>query len=503
MINKIKLVSIILWLLLTTFMLNLNSYAENIDNIEYTKNLSIDEELVIDLNKIHESLEEEYQATINFEWDIRWASTRSWNIFNRKFTSIWEKEISLNVYKQELWEKTLILNKNISLYIYKESLPVIFDSNISKEDILGFINNWKENWVYIYSLWEISENNISTQNFLNRFKKYKSTSWVKSDYILIWWKKDFLLSVVSKLNKDIFDSSYDKKINIVMMSSFNINVLQNYLNNFLSDKKWIDRIILTDDSSRFNLIKVPSKIADLTLMLKNNEYNFLELNIVPQIDNFLFISKFINNLSNKWFNAKNIYIIIIIPFILFLLSFTKHFLWFSPIWIMIPISLTLLIFKVWLIISLILLIILLLVNMALWKITNRYTLLYTPKISLIITINIIVFFIVVNWLYSYDMIDSSLNDTIFIIFFIIISERLITIVLWKDFSEYKYNLLNTVVFSSIVYLFLNIDILKIFILAYPEIILALIPLNFIIWKFTWLRVTEYLRFKEVIKNIEE
>jgi hypothetical protein len=33
--------------------------------------------------------------------------------------------------------------------------------------------------------------------------------------------------------------------------------------------------------------------------------------------------------------------------------------------------------------------------------------------------------------------------------------------------------------------------------------LLLIPLNFIVWKFTWLRVTEYFRFREVIKSIEE
>jgi hypothetical protein len=34
-------------------------------------------------------------------------------------------------------------------------------------------------------------------------------------------------------------------------------------------------------------------------------------------------------------------------------------------------------------------------------------------------------------------------------------------------------------------------------------ILGLIPLNFLIGKFTGLRVTEYFRFREVIKTVEE
>jgi hypothetical protein len=28
-------------------------------------------------------------------------------------------------------------------------------------------------------------------------------------------------------------------------------------------------------------------------------------------------------------------------------------------------------------------------------------------------------------------------------------------------------------------------------------------LNFLIWKFSWLRVTEYFRFREIIQSVEE
>jgi len=50
---------------------------------------------------------------------------------------------------------------------------------------------------------------------------------------------------------------------------------------------------------------------------------------------------------------------------------------------------------------------------------------------------------------------------------------------------------------------LEIAALQVFILAYPELIIICAPLSFLIGRFTGLRVTEYLRFKEIIKNIEE
>lgn len=90
-----------------------------------------------------------------------------------------------------------------------------------------------------------------------------------------------------------------------------------------------------------------------------------------------------------------------------------------------------------------------------------------------------------------------------IIFFILIAEKLINIIIWKEFWEYKIPLLNTIIFSIFSYLFFSINFIKTFILAYPETIILIIPILFFIWKFTWLRVTEYFRFKEIIKSIEE
>jgi hypothetical protein len=47
------------------------------------------------------------------------------------------------------------------------------------------------------------------------------------------------------------------------MSSFNIDILQKYLQNFTSNKIWINDAILIDESSKYEILKSPNNIKSL------------------------------------------------------------------------------------------------------------------------------------------------------------------------------------------------------------------------------------------------
>ncbi len=485
--------------------INITQWAEdtNIENeINYKKNIEIWNNLVIDITEIKNNLEEKFWERISVEWTIKWWEKELWNIFEKNFENTWDKEINLSIYRWNTNNKNIIIEKDINIFVYKKSSILLFDSAIDKNEIINIENLAKESWIYINKI-EINSKDINSSKILENIVKYQKTTITPSTYVSVWWGKEFLLNVLSKLNKEISLSSYDNKINFILVSSFNIDVLKNFLNNFISNKTWINEIIMINETSKFQIIKYPTSIKLLKEELIANEFNFIELNPNIQINNALFISKFINNLSLKWFETKDIYLLLIIPFLLTWISIFKHLIWLSPLWITIPIFIVLLFFKLWLIPSFILLFIIFLLNLLLAKLLNRYTLLYTPKMSFISIINILVIIITINLMYNYNIISIDIENSIFIILLIIISERLISIILSKEFIEYRTNLVNTLIFCLITYLFFNINIVDTFLLAFPEIIMILIPINFMIWRFTWLRITEYFRFKEVIKNIEE
>jgi len=510
-----KIIYIILIFIFTiTFSKNIlaNTIYDNVKNysIEYKKNILIWESFEIDITKPKNYLEKKYNIKLALEWNIKWEESISWDKFTKNFDTVWDKTIVLNIYKilekpedkssikQKEEIKEFLLRKEINIFIYKDIIAIIFEEELW-EKIEDFKNKAKDHWTFIYEIWRIWNNKIDKINYIQNILEYENLYNIKSNYISIWWSKDFLFNILSQINSNI----KNKKLDIVLISSYNINILNKLLQNLISNKEWINNIILLDELSISQIIKNPNNISLLEKEIKKNNYDYINLNSSSNIHDFLFISKFVNILSNEWFYLLNIYIILLIPFLLILVSIFKHIIWLSPIWILIPISISILFFKIWILATSIILIWFLIVNLLSTKIISKYRLHYTPKIGLFAIINIIFLILLINILYSKNLIDIDNNDIIILILFILIAEKIIILILSKSFREYKRWLLSTFLFWIISFLIFSETTIKTFILAYPESILFLIPISFILWKYTWLRINEYFRFKEIIRSIED
>ena len=497
---------IILILCLTTLNLNV-LFAENnieettktnsnnlaLEDIWIAENIQLNEKLKIDLSSIEDKLQKYHNSKILFEWNIPWENTKNWAIFEKQFENFWEKEINLSIYKISWANKELITNNKIKVFVYNTEITIVFQKDLEGK-INNFISKSKESWVFIN---EVTLEKVEIEKY--DFKENITKNLDNEKYLIIWWSKEFIFDTLSKINTE----NLKKAVNIVWISSFNINILQKYLHNFTSNKSWINKAILLDESSKYEVLKQSESIINLENEIIKNNYEYIDLDSKSTINEALFISKFINNLSNKWFSTENIYIVLIIPFLLLGISIFKHLIGLTPTWILIPVVITLLFIKLTIIPTFVLIVIFFLTNILLSKVITKYSLHYTPKITMLTIINIIVFIITINIFITYNLINIEINDIMFIIFFILIAEKLINVIVSKEFWEYKNTLVNTLLFSILWYLIFSFTITKTFILAYPEMILLLIPLAFIIWRFTGLRVTEYFRFKEVIKSIEE
>ena len=497
-LKKIYALIIGLFLMLMTQSVWAENLVINENIFEYKKNISIDESLKIDLSDLKNTLEEE---NIILEWSSEWEETVSGEVFEKNFEKTGKKEISLSVFSNETGEKRFILSSQIDAFVYDVSVPFIFSDKIEQQKIDDFIEVAGQSWVYMHNMWVYKEKELLDTDFSEILSQYKWYSSAPSDYIWIWWEKEFIFSVLSKINT--LNIPADRKLNIVAISWFNTNILKNYLNNFVSNKNSIWNVVIMNDSVKFQIVKNPASTSMLESELENNWYDFLKIEPGNDVSEVMFVSKFINNLSNKGFSTSDIYILILLPFLFTLVSFFKHFIWISPMGLIITVLFSVLFFKVWALASTVVMASLLFINLWISKLISKQTLLYTPKISFIIVINIVIFTAIMNLLFKYSILDVNLSDTIYIILFIIVSERLINVIVSKEFREYKNNLTNTFIIAIFAYMIFSIAFVKVFILAYPEIIILLAPANFIMWRFTWLRITEYLRFKEVIKSIEE
>lgn len=492
--------------LLTSISLALfhSTYAYEVD---YEKNIPITETLQITTSELkNEILNNGYKNPV-FEWELSWVGKKKWEVFERTFEKSGEKIISLRVFvdnPEKTEEKAEIFFQEMQVLVYEKSIWIIFDKAILEQDIEEFIDIGKKSWVLISPIFSSDVEWLEAIHLDEKIKNFDTYArWIRSDYIVVWWEKDFLFSVLSKVNDELESVLKEKKINIVLISNFNIDILKSFLKNVFLNNKIFNKVILIPEEARFQTINAPEKINLFEESLNKSKHNFVDLTNENKVSEFLFISKFINRLSEKWFDSKWIYILLIIPFVLTAIWFFKHFIWLSPIWVIIPTIVTVLLFKLWFLLGTWILLAITGLNLILWMLFWKYNLQYTPKINIITITNIFFLIIVFNILFYYNLLSLNTSDSLFLILFIVIIERFISIVISKEFREYRGSIFNTYLIWIVCFWFFQIAYVNIFLLAYPEILLLLIPINLLIWKFTGLRVTEYFRFREIIKTVEE
>ena len=100
----------------------------------------------------------------------------------------------------------------------------------------------------------------------------------------------------------------------------------------------------------------------------------------------------------------------------------------------------------------------------------------------------------------YGVIDVRSISIFPILLFILLSDRIMTIFLERDFIETIQTTIITLFLAILGFLLLTWTQLRFFVLVYPESILLLIPINIMIGRYFGLRMMEYIRFQPILRH---
>jgi hypothetical protein len=464
----------------------------------------------IDISDLDEPLRENFpDIPLEYVWEIFSNEPQGGTKLSTTFETVGEKAIELNVFANisetdeddnEIINKTLLYSYDASVFVYEKSIPILISNMIDQDALADYIDAWEDLWVYIYQVWTVSEQELVWEDIIKSISEYNLSFPENSDYLAIWWEKEFLFSSLSQIRTAEIEN---QSLNIVLISSYNTTILKKYIANAVAWKDFIKDGFIIDESLKFQTLKNPQNIINLKKEVETNSYSYTPITENISISPIFFISRFINDLSNKWISTSHIYIILLLPIFLTIIGISKHLIGISTLWSIIPVFITLLYLQIGVIFTLILIWFLVICNIIISKFISKYTLLYTPKVTFITILNLLIFMLFYQGLQYLDVIHLDISNILYIILFFIVSEKLITIITSKEFREYKKSLVGTLIVSIVCYWLFNFNTLLIFLTAYPETLILLVPLNFLLGRFTWLRITEYLRFREIVKSIEE
>lgn len=477
------------------------SSAIEASSISIPEYVSLEEDVLLDIKDVDIRLSEAAQTAINFRysWEVSDNNSDQAESTEIRFDSYGEKKVSLNIYDLDN-DDTLLYSQGYDVFVYRQSFPLLISDTIPEQEIDDFSKNAKNVWVYIHKIWTYSEDKLDGANIISSLEKYKLSTKNISDYLNIWWEKEFLLSAISKIGTQ---SEASQIKNFVLTSSYNASVLQNYLWNSLAWENFIDTAFILSESASQRIIKNPQNISKLLEDLESNNYNYTSLSDGVQIPKILFASNFVNTLARSGISTSDLYIILLLPLFLTAVAVAKHLIGLSTLGSIIPVFIAILFIKINIFFVLALMAFLLISNIFIGVFINKYTLLYTPKVACMTILNLIIFMIFYQIWMNYELLGASIDNILYIIIFFIIAEKLITVITSKEFREYKKSLSWTIIVSLACAGLYYLDPLVVFLTAYPEVLILLVPFNFFLGRFTGLRVTEYLRFREIVKNIEE
>jgi len=212
-----------------------------------------------------------------------------------------------------------------------------------------------------------------------------------------------------------------------------------------------------------------------------------------------FMSFSINFLINRGVPINSIILILMLPVIATILAFARQVIGIKSFGLITPAMTTLSFLVMGLQYGLIVFVVIVLSGTLTRSVLRRLRLLYLPRMALVLTSVSLSLLLLLAIGVANDQ-SSVLSFSIF--------PALILTILAEEFIAAQFKLgvrpamtltIWTLILSTVCYFTVSSELFRTLILSYPEIILLSIPINIALGQWSGLRITEYFRFREILR----
>lgn len=261
----------------------------------------------------------------------------------------------------------------------------------------------------------------------------------------------------------------------------------------LTDSSVLPNIITTGDSEEL-LSSLRRAQADYRIIGVHSERSVKELGWTN------FLSYTINYMVNKGVPINTIFLILIIPIIATIIAVFRQVIGIKAFGLYIPTILTLSFLVTGIKYGLAIFIAILVVATLVRLLLKFLRILYLPRMAIVLTATAFAI-LVMFWMGAYTNRTGFIVISIFPILIIaILAEDFVKVQIEKGLVTATQLAAETLIISVICYFFVSWEAVRSFFLSYPETILFTIPINYLLGKWTGLRLSEYFRFRELRKH---
>ena len=215
-----------------------------------------------------------------------------------------------------------------------------------------------------------------------------------------------------------------------------------------------------------------------------------------------FMSYAITYMVNRGVPTSTIILLLMLPIVATFVTFAKQMIGVKAFGIYTPTIITMAFLATGLWYGLIVFFVTLLVGSLTRILLRKLRLLYVPRIAIILSV--VSLSILVIFALSAEQRAIALSSIAIFPILILVSlvEKFVNAQIENGFSIALKLSAETLVLSILGYFIVNWETLRVFILAYPEVILLTLVINFALGRWTGLRISEYIRFREIRRYLK-
>ena len=383
-----------------------------------------------------------------------------------------------------------------SIFIYEKSFILVTNRSDQKERIAQFISAAREQGIYVDLLETFSSESEFLEEEELRQQLVENLSELEAaENILIYTVGSSGLTVLTQF-KDTFQEK-----EIYFISDENFSSLSNIARGIYQSIQ-PSFLILTRFEALWVLLEVES-VDEFTTLLAGRGVGFELVDDNLNLRPWNFLSVLVNTMIDKGVPSNMILLILMLPIIVTVVAFMKQVVGIDTLGVYTPSILTLSFIALNLWFGLLIFVALLLIGGVVRHFLHRYRLLYIPRMAIVLTF-VSLTILLLLFLGAYFEIGNVAGIAIFpMLIMSTMVEKFVTIQSDRGFKGAVKVVLEVLSVSILCYFVADWGLLKTLVLGHPEIILFFLVFNFLLARWSGLRLTEYIRFRELIHHIEE
>ncbi len=405
----------------------------------------------------------------------------------------------------------------LEIFAYRKMILLITDQT-EVEDRIEIIKDFAEKkgvFINVVDSFGSSTEFISEEVLAKKLNE-GSSELKNAKELVIWTQENAGLNAISRYlqnsDKKNLASFKDKTIvNLQELNSSTINRIQRQFE-IIKPKN----IVLAKEAAIYALIDSNNQEEFINILEKGGyEYEIVDSKS-GKIRPWNFMTYFVNLLINKGIPDNTIALLLLLPVIVTIVAFMKQVVGVTTFGIYTPSIITLSFLIIGMHAGLLTLISAVIIGILVMPILKRIRMLYFPKMAILIimfSLTLLLILIASTYMRLFDA--QFLSIAIFpMLILSTLVEKFISVKTEKGLNSAAALMAATILVAIIAYFFVGgeinlgfvkfkFDFIKGIIMSYPEIIFLLIIVNLLLGKWTGLRLLERMRFREVLRHIEE